>query len=316
VKLNYLIIKSINNFIYTLQLYKLFSTNDNVVLLYHRVNNEELIKNYYLKGIFVAKKEFEKQMHYLSNSRRKDKVVITFDDGYKDDFQYAIPILDEYNIQAIFFITIVFIEGLSNQWIDILNQYAIAHNLSMDEFKKLSRKIKGMRVQERDYFLETFKISQLDNDSAMSWKEIKEIQKKHIIGNHTINHPNFKNETENTITKQLAETKKVLKEKLGCEDIYFAYPDGDIGVDKEFIENQLKNLGYKYAFTTQRGVWKSDDNSYFIKRIPIYYWDDLATFVNKIHGINIEDNLHIRNILINILDLLGVKNWLKTKLKF
>jgi len=309
-------VKFINNFIYTLQLYKLFSTRDKVVLLYHRVNSEELIKDYYLKGIFVAEKEFEKQMHYLSKSKRKDKVVITFDDGYKDNFQYAIPILDKYNIKAIFFITIAFIDGLLNQWIDILNQYAIANNLSIEEFKNLSLRIKGMSVEEREYFLETLKIFQLKNDSAMSWEDVKEIQKKHIISNHTINHPNFKNETQNTITKELTESKKILKEKLNLEDTYFAYPDGDIGVDKKFIENQLKNLSYKYAFTTKRGTWKSDDNPYFIRRIPIYYWDDLATFVNKIHGINVEDNLHIRNILINILDLLGVKNWLKTKLKF
>lgn len=307
--------KFLNNCIYICKLYKLFSTKNKVVLLYHRVDKEELIQNYYLKGIFVSEKEFENQMNYLSKSERKDKVVITFDDGYKDDFEYAVPILDKYNIQAIFFITISFIDGMSNQWIDILNNYAINHKLSMDEFKKVSVKIKNMPQKERKLFLETLKKSQLVNDSAMDWEELKEIQNKHIIGNHTLNHPNFKNETKETITRELSETKGILKEKLNIDDVYFAYPDGDIGTDKEFIEKELKSLGYKYAFTTQRGSWKSDDNPYFIKRIPIYYWDDLATFVNKIHGINVEDNLHIKNILIKILELLGVKNWLKRKLK-
>lgn len=305
----------VNNFIYIFQLYKLFSTKDKVVLLYHRVNNEELIQDYYLKGIFVSETNFENQMSYLSKSKQKEKIVITFDDGYKDNFEYAIPILDKYNIQAIFFITISFIDGLSHQWIDILNNYATSKNLSMDEFRNLSVKIKTMDIQERELFLETLEISQLNNDSAMNWKNIKAIQNKHIVGSHTLNHPNFKNETQETISEQLSETKKILKEKLDFEDIYFAYPDGDIGLYKEFIENKLKDLGYKYAFTTQRGTWKSDDNPYFIKRIPVYYWDGLPTFINKIHGINIEDNLYVKKILINILELLGVKNWLKTKLK-
>ena len=311
-----MIYKFLNNLIYYTRLYKLFSTKDKVVLLYHRVNKDEIIKNYYLKGIFVSENNFKKQMEFLSKSKRKDKVIITFDDGYKDNFDYAVPILNNYNIQAIFFITINFIDGKMFQWIDILNSYAKRNNLSIDEFRKLSIKIKSLSLNDRKNFLKSLLENiYLEDDKAMNWNDLKEIINKHIVANHTLNHPNFSNESEEVIIKEIKEAKFIIKQKLNIHDIYFAYPDGDIGKDKKFIENILKKLDYKYAFTTKRGVWKENDNVYFINRIPIYYWDDLATFVNKIHGINIEDNFTLRNILIGFLELIGVKEWLKRKLK-
>jgi len=309
------IAKILNLIIYYSHLYKFFSTKNKVVLLYHRINEIKIVHNYYLKGIFVTKENFEKQMSFLSNSNRKDKIIVTFDDGYKDNVKYAVPILDKYNIRAIFFITISFINGHRYQWIDILNNYAHKNKLSLNEFKKLSKKIKSLSLKERENFLASLKPSNFENDYAMNWNDLQKIKDKHIIANHTCNHPNFTNESNETIIKEIKETKDSLQSKLNIKDIYFAYPDGDVGRDKDFIEKELNKLGYRYVFTTQRGVWKEEDNQYFIDRIPVYYWDDLPTFVNKIHGINIEDFLSIRGVTIKILELIGVKEWLKRKLK-
>jgi len=89
-------------------------------------------------------------------------------------------------------------------------------------------------------------------------------------------------------------------------------PDGDIGNSIEV----LSKLGYKYSFTTKRGVWEDNSNDLLINRIPIYYHDTLPIFVNKCYGINIEDNLSFRAVISKILNLLGAKEWIKRKLKF
>jgi len=257
-------------------------------------------------------------MQWLSNSNRRNKVIITFDDGYEDNYKYAFPILKEYNLRAIFFVTINFIEKQQNMWIDILNNYAVSKKLTMGEFKKISKKIKRLPIKKRNEFLQTIKIkNNLENDKSMDWNQLKEMEENgHIIANHTLNHPNLSQESKRTILKEIRDTKKIIEKKLGKKDIYFAYPDGDIGDKKETL-NILEEIGYKYAFTTKRGIWKEDkDDKLLINRIPIYYWDDLATFVNKIHGINIEDNFSIREFLLYILEIIGIKEWLKRKLKF
>lgn len=312
------VIKLLNIFIYKTKLYKFIGTDKKVVLLYHRINEDKIIKNYYLKGIFVSNKNFERQMKWLSNSNRKNKIIITFDDGYEDNYKYAFPILKQYNLQAIFFITINFIEKIQYMWNDILNNYAISKNLSIEEFNNLSRKIKTLSIKERENFLEDLIIKEnLGNDNSMDWSQLKDMKENgQIIANHTLNHPNFSRENKDTIFNEISMAKEIIEKKLNIKDIYFAYPDGDIG-NQEVTLKILKESGYKYAFTTKRGVWNEKiDNSLLINRIPIYYWDDLATFVNKIYGINIEDNLSFRAILIKILKWIGIKEWVKKKLKY
>jgi len=311
-------VKVINKLIYKLKLYKILGNkNDKVVLLYHRVNKRSLIENYYLKGIFVSEENFFKQMRLLSNSERKNNIIITFDDGYYDNYQYAYPILKEFNLKGIFFITINFIEQIEYQWIDILNHYSKLNNLNLKEFKKLSLKIKKMNIKDRVNFLNNLNKDKLENDKAMNWKDLNDMKNTQIIANHTMNHPNFSQENYDNIFTELKLAKEKIENNLKIKDIYFAYPDGDIGSNQSETLNILKKLEYKYAFTTKRGVWdEKRDNSLLIKRIPIYYWDDVATFNNKLYGINIEDNLNYRSIIAKILNFIGLKEWIKKKLKF
>ena len=312
------IIRFLNNLIFHFNLYNLFGTKENVVLLYHRVNNDALIQKYFLKGIFVNQENFKQQIEFLNSSKRKEKVFITFDDGYKDNFLYAYPILKDLELNVIFFVTADFIDSNMFQWIDILNQYAHKKKISIKAFRNISKKIKSMSINDRIKFLDTLSVDkkELENDKAMYWEDLKELSKEFIVANHTKTHPNFSNESFDKIKEELEYTKNRIKEKLNIDDTYFAYPDGDIGKDKEVVENILKDLDYKYAFTTKRGIWKDSDNSYFINRIPIYYWDNLATFVNKTYGINIEDNFSFKAIIIKLLDLIGAKEWVKRKLKY
>ena len=245
--LNSIIIKFINKKIFYFKLYKLFGTKKKVVLLYHRVNKDELIQDYYLKGIFVSDKIFKKQIEFLNSSKRKEKVYITFDDGYKDNFLYAYPVLKDTGLNVIFFITVDFIDGKMFQWIDILSQYANKNKISIDEFRDISKKIKSLSINDRIKFLDTLSVDkkELENDKAMNWEELKELSKEFIVANHTKTHPNFSNESFDKIKEELEYTKNRIKEKLNIDDIYFAYPDGDIGKNKIIVKNILKNLGYK-----------------------------------------------------------------------
>ena len=71
----------------------------------------------------MSKNSFQEQMGYLANLKRPivplsewstypEATVITFDDGYEDNFKNAKPILEEFNVPATFFITSGFIHAL------------------------------------------------------------------------------------------------------------------------------------------------------------------------------------------------------------
>lgn len=90
------------------------------ILYYHAVSN----KIDGLSELFVSPENFEKQMDYLKKNnydvitfdnlgelnKYKKPVIITFDDGYENNYLEAYPILKKYNFKAVIFVTTNFID--------------------------------------------------------------------------------------------------------------------------------------------------------------------------------------------------------------
>lgn len=97
------------------------------ILLYHSIGDKTADD---VLGIRVAKEEFLRQMQFLSDNKYnvmglaelielmrngrpipKDSVVITFDDGYRDNLTEAAPILKKFNYPALVFVCLDYLEG-------------------------------------------------------------------------------------------------------------------------------------------------------------------------------------------------------------
>ena len=116
---------------------KLRFKNRALVLMYHRVaNDDDLARCPHQTGIRVSRSTFEKQMLYLRERFRilhlndfmecierksaigRNRCLLTFDDGWKDNYQNAYPILREMGLPAVIFLATDYVGTRAIFWQD------------------------------------------------------------------------------------------------------------------------------------------------------------------------------------------------------
>jgi peptidoglycan/xylan/chitin deacetylase (PgdA/CDA1 family) len=213
-----------------------------IVLVYHRVNDKlpagELV-------VPVAK--FRQQMEYLANNGlKKRQALITFDDGYRDNYQNAFPILKRLKLSATIFLTTGYIGKL---------------------YKKPRYKSVPWR---RDY---------------LNWREVKKMAKYGLtFGAHTVSHPYLSRLSYQAQREEIRGSLETLGHKVPSiksqvPSKIFCYPYGEYNADTIKI---LKKLRVNMAFTVRPGAWRKGDDPLRIKRIGISGLDSLAGFKAKI----------------------------------
>jgi len=241
--------------------------------------------------------------HYESKTTLpKNPIIITFDDGYSDNYYNAYPILKELSIPATIFISTDYIGGDNTFWFDwvsfLVNKYpgheikihSLNENIKLDdnlnkrrhigaklinELKKVNNDIRLEVLSELhekyDYLLanEEDRIRKLSY--PLSWEQIIEMSRNGIdFGSHTTSHPILSKLNNNELKNELMDSKEILEEKLGKDISIFAYPNG---LSNDYNENVIKNIklaGYKFALTYIAGANNIKElKRYEIKRIPI-----------------------------------------------
>ena len=174
------------------------------VVMYHRVINKS--ENEGIHGTYIYENIFREHMKYLKENnfsvitfedlnnigwrnrfdKNKKYIIITFDDGYVDNYELAFPILKEFNFKATIFLMG---ESTYNEW-----------DVKADGEKSFPLMSVEMIKEMQDYGIE--------------------------FGAHTFNHPKLNKLSNDEIKHQIVDVKKPLEEKIGREIITFAYPYG------------------------------------------------------------------------------------------
>ena len=113
-----------------------------VVLLYHRVtelnDDHQLLavrpSNFYQQIEYLKKNynvlPIEEFCHILKRKRKfpRGSIIITFDDGYSDNYTTAMPMLESLKVQALFYITTSLLETRQEFWWDQLERIIFSNN--------------------------------------------------------------------------------------------------------------------------------------------------------------------------------------------
>ena len=300
------------------------------ILLYHSIcdfKKEGFL--YYRKVISSSPKNFEKQIRYLEKKfhiislseytkmiKNKGKiprnsVIITFDDGYKNNYTNAYPILSKYKVPATIFLTSGKIGTLKSFWWDQiawLIQKTDVLKINLDSLGKYNLDKPALKIKATDRILdrlkqmhETEKDITIDklvkklriknhnetfNDIFLSWDEVREMSKDCItFGAHTVSHPNLANISDEQIKRELLESKHKIEVESGKPVNSFAYPYGRFEHFNERIKVMVQDAGFTCACSTIYERQNLSSDPYQLRRIPIFHYHNMNVFKTKLSGI-------------------------------
>ncbi len=181
----------------------------------------------------------------------RDKcVVITFDDAYLDNFVYAFPLLQKYNLQAVIFAVTGWLDGASAAPINKKELETFTKNPpTHSEAKTLIAK-------------------GAFSHAVINWDMARTMQESGLVefASHTLSHAECDSLNEKELQRELGDSKKRLEEELKTPCQHLCWPRGRFS---ETAVKVAKKTGYKGCFTTERGVISRESDPMFISRIVV-----------------------------------------------
>jgi peptidoglycan/xylan/chitin deacetylase (PgdA/CDA1 family) len=291
-----------------------------LILTYHRVLSErETQQNWIQPGMYVRDDVFESQMTFLKQyfdllsfsellalwrEKRWDKAkrycVVTFDDGWLDNYLYAYPLLKKHQIPATIFLPTSFIGTDRWFWPDqvgsLLRQYDssgttkkrevsvalrrrwpelrfTADGIGSDKIDDVIEALKKLPHKEIDQFLETLskemEVGLPLQRVLLNWEEVEEMSQFGIsFGSHSVTHRILTNLPQKEVRYEIEHSFQTLLDKKINPIPVFCYPNGNCNPE---IIDQLKAVGYQAAAGVQFGFeGASPSNLFELRRVNIH----------------------------------------------
>lgn len=208
--------------------------------------------------------------------------AITFDDGYRNNFINAFPVLREKKVPATFFVTTGFVDTKSPLWPDRL-EFAInktqsaslavtwpegekgyecattAQKIAADA--EIRGRLKRVSEEARDAILSSIIVqtkadlapvlSEHPDYAPLSWQEIREMSAAGMaIGAHTVSHPILSMIPAARQREEIRLSAERIRAEVG-DCIHFAYPNGQPGDWNQETKVVLRVAGFAAAWTTE-----------------------------------------------------------------
>lgn len=205
-------------------------------------------------------------------------IAITFDDGYADNVDVALPILREFGVPATFFVATGFLDG-GRMWNDtVIESLRCAAGPALDlsviglgvvelgtnalrrtAIDGALRALKHLQPHERELRVQTLSRAvgaNLPRNLMMSSDDVRRLSAAGMgVGAHTANHPILTSLDAGEARDEMAHGRETLEALVRAPVRLFAYPNGKPNRDYRKRDVDIaRALGFAAAFSTARGV--------------------------------------------------------------
>jgi peptidoglycan/xylan/chitin deacetylase (PgdA/CDA1 family) len=214
-----------------------------------------------------------------------NEIVLTFDDGLRNNFTVVYPVLRDLQVPATFFVCPDLIgsgrwlwnhearcrlQSLKPEALTEVRSKLLAANVSVEGMVEW---VKTLKPPQRRWAEEMIRqatpdfrptAAQGEAYDIMNWEELSALDPALItVGSHTLSHPILTTLTPGELDRELRESRRLLEQKLGREISFFCYPNGSYD---DRVYQAVRN-NYSAAVTTETGVLSRKDH-FDLHRLP------------------------------------------------
>ena len=207
-----------------------------------------------------------KSNNHQPSTTNQQLVVLTFDDGFRNFYTEAFPVLQEFGFTATIFLPTAYIQGS----------------------KSCSPVVSSSRSLVVPSSRSPFRLLHPDPNDFLTWDQVRSLHRSGIeFGSHTVTHPKLVDLNWPEIEFEISNSKSEIEQQLGEPIKTFCYPYAFPQNSRPFVERfteLLRESGYACCATTQLGRLQAGDNAYRLKRLPANSLDDLPLLAAKLTG--------------------------------
>jgi len=239
---------------------------------------------------------------------------ITFDDGYRDLYDCALPTLRKYAVPATIYLIGRCVETGEAPWYDRIFAGFVAYpgdslELHLDTVHRFCLRTKQSRLaaawevvcylrsiqdvdRQRwcaDFARQTRPPEEMLANRMLDWPQVRAMQQAGVFfGAHTMHHPAVSQLDASALRNELIDSKLLLEQRLGAPVDDFAYPFGKLTDGSGAAQDCLGKAGYRSAVTTIEGFNSPGEDPYKLRRLQIGDHCPLATFAFNVSRLFLE----------------------------
>ncbi len=277
-----------------------------IILNYHRAMGYNLYyqfrylqRHYRILPLEAALEElYTPQEKKIQARDRRIPLVLTFDDGYRDNYTYGFALARRLQIPITIFLIPGYLEsGEYFSWLEgkrlvkraqvekLTIEGQMYHLNQVEDRDRLSRTIHTLlrhskSVAERDALLKHLRdslkvpatVTAEDRPALpLTWAQVREMEESGLVsfGAHTMHHPvlAYLSDPEE-VRREVSECRCVLEQRLGHPVRTFAYPVGKFEHIGREVPKAVRAAGYNWALTTIEAVNTPQSDPYLLERLP------------------------------------------------
>jgi len=200
-------------------------------------------------------------------------LLVTFDDGYRNNLTEALPVLEKHEVPCLLFVTTGFIDGTVYPYeielaeiieqVDALSVPGHSESVALQDltecrsaYQELRLPLKSASREKREAFMaglatqNGYERSDVQRELLLSWDEVRTLSEHPLvsIGAHTHSHVLLSRQSWRTAWGEIRRSKQKLEEQIGKTVRHFSYPYGGNSIA---VRQMVRWTGFEYGFTTQ-----------------------------------------------------------------